>query len=83
VDEAFKRISKSSKPLNEQISATYNILQDFEGKYASDVAIVGLGRWVSELKARNTAFAGLMRERVDEGSLNVDIMLKRRGLGGL
>jgi hypothetical protein len=75
VFDTYGNIAKKS--LNEQTSATYNILQDLEGKYAPDVATVGLGRWVAELKARNTAFAGLMRERVDEGSLKVDIVLKK------
>jgi hypothetical protein len=66
------------KSLSEQTSATYNILQDLEsGKYASDVAKVGLGEWVAELKARNIALAELMRERVDEGSMKVDIVLKK------
>jgi hypothetical protein len=75
VFDTYGNIAKKS--LNEQTSATYNILQDLEGKYAPDVAKVGLGRWVSELKARNTAFAGLMRDRVDEGSLKIDIVLKK------
>ena len=76
VFDTYGNIAK--KTLSEQTSATYNILQDLEsGKYAPDVAKVGLGRWVAELKARNTAFAGLMRERVDEGSLKVDIVLKK------
>jgi len=66
------------KSLQEQTSATYNILQDLESsKYAPDVAKAGLGQWVAELKARNTAFAELMRDRVDEGSLKVDIVLRK------
>ncbi|MDR1829753.1 MAG: DUF6261 family protein, partial [Candidatus Fibromonas sp.] len=65
------------KSLHEQTSATYNILQDLEsGKYAPDVAKVGLGEWVAELKRLNTAFAELMRERVAEGSMKVDIVLR-------
>ena len=65
------------KPLNDQTSATYNIVQDLEGKYAPDVAKVGLGPWLAELKARNIAFSDLMRERFDESSLRVDIVLKK------
>ena len=68
------------KPLNDQTSATYNIVQDFEGKYAPDVAKVGLGPWLAELKARNIAFSDLMRERFDESSLRVDIVLKKARL---
>ena len=65
------------KPLNDQTSATYNIVQDLEGKYAPDVAKVALGPWLAELKARNIAFSDLMRERFDESSLRVDIVLKK------
>jgi hypothetical protein len=65
------------KPLNDQTSATYNIVQDLEGRYAPDVAKVGLGPWLAELKARNIAFSDLMRERFDESSLKVDIVLKK------
>jgi hypothetical protein len=73
--DTYGNIAK--KPLNDQTSATYNILQDLEGRYAPDVAKVGLGPWLTELKARNTAFSDLMRERFDESSLKVDIVLKK------
>ena len=59
------------------LAGKYNILQDLEGKYASNVAKVGLGPWLAELKARNIAFSDLMRERFDESSLKVDIVLKK------
>ena len=69
------------KSLNEQTSATYNILQDLESsKYAPDVAKAGLGAWVAELKRLNLAFAELMRERADEGSVKVDIVLRKARL---
>jgi len=75
VFDTYGNIAKKS--LNEQTSATYNILQELEGKYASDVQTVGLWYWVHELKTRNIAFTNLVRERVDEGSLKVDIVLKK------
>ena len=86
VREAAKRLkivfdtygNIARKSLSEQTSATYNILQDLEsGKYAPDVARAGLGQWVAELKARNIALAELMRDRVDEGSVKVDIVLRK------
>jgi hypothetical protein len=64
------------KPLNEQTSAVYNILQELKGKYAPDTALVGIASWVSELEARNNAFADLMRERFDETAARTDIVLK-------
>ncbi|MCL2101466.1 MAG: DUF6261 family protein, partial [Fibromonadales bacterium] len=66
----------AKKPLNEQTSATYNILQELEGKYAGDVAVVGIQQWVAELKARNNAFSDLVKERFDESALKTDIVLK-------
>lgn len=64
------------KPLNEQTSAVYNILQELKGKYAPDTVSVGIGSWVSELEVRNNAFADLMRERFDETASRSDIVLK-------
>ncbi|MCL2101233.1 MAG: DUF6261 family protein [Fibromonadales bacterium] len=73
------------KPLNEQTSATYNILQELEGKYTGDVAVVGIQQWVAELKARNNAFGDLVKERFDESALKTDIVLRdaRRELDGV
>ena len=64
------------KSLNEQTSAVYNILQELKGKYAPDTALVGISGWISELEARNNAFADLMRERFDETAARSDIVLK-------
>jgi len=72
--DTYGNIAK--KPLNEQTSATYNILQELEGKYAADVQTVGISQWVAELKARNNAFSDLVKERFDESALKTDIVLK-------
>jgi hypothetical protein len=64
------------KPLNEQTSAVYNILQELKGKYAADAATIGVAGWVLELEARNNAFADLMRERFDETASRTDVVLK-------
>ena len=74
VFDTYGNIAK--KPLNEQTSATYNILQELKGKYAQDTALVGISGWVSELEVRNNAFADLMRERFDETAARTDIVLK-------
>ena len=64
------------KPLNEQTSATYNILQELQGKYAQDAEAVGIAQWASELQARNNAFSSLMKERFDETASRCDIVLR-------
>jgi hypothetical protein len=66
----------ASKPLNEETSAIYNILQELQGKYAADVATVGIGQWVAELQTRNAAFEALVKERFDETAGRTDIVLK-------
>lgn len=66
----------SKKPLNEQTSAVYNILQELQGKYAADVAAVGIEQWAAELQVRNNAFGALMKDRFDETALRTDVVLK-------
>jgi len=44
------------KPYNGQTADTYSLIDDLTGKYASDVATIGMSEWVTELKANNDAF---------------------------
>jgi len=74
VFDTYGNIAK--KPLDEQTSAVYNILQDLQGKYAADVAKVGIEQWVTELQARNIAFGALVKDRFDETALRTDVVLK-------
>jgi DNA-binding Lrp family transcriptional regulator len=66
----------AGKPLNEETSAIYNILQELKGKYTADAASVGLTEWVAELEARNQTFEGLVKERFDETAHRTDIVLR-------
>jgi hypothetical protein len=66
----------ANKPLNEETSAIYNLLQELQGKYASDVTTVGIEQWVTELEVRNKAFEKLVKERFDETAARTDIVLK-------
>jgi len=70
----------SALPLNEQTSAVYNVLQDLQGKYAADVAAVGIGQWVTELQERNEAFKALRKDRFDEAALKSDVVLREARL---
>jgi len=65
-----------NKSLIDETSALYNVLQDLQGKYATDVGTVGLSYWVAELKARNEAFEQLMKQRFDEITARTDIVLR-------
>jgi uncharacterized protein (TIGR02145 family) len=62
----------ASKPLNEETSAIYNILQELHGGFASDAATVGISQWVAELQTRNVAFENLVKERFDETASRTD-----------
>ena len=67
-----------NKPLNEETSAIYNILQELKGKYTADVASVGITQWVTELENRNKAFETLVKERFDEtAARTTDIVMKQ------
>ena len=66
----------AKKPLNEQTSGVYNILQDLKGAYAADALKVGITDWATELETANEAFDRLMKDRYEETALKTDIILK-------
>ena len=66
----------SKKPLNEQTSAVYNILQELRGNYAEQARTVGIDGWANELEARNNAFEALVKERFDESAAKTDVVVK-------
>jgi len=65
------------KPLNEGTSVINSLLQEFQGKYAQEVSIVGIENWVSELRSRNSVFEALVKERFDEAASKSGIVLKK------
>ena len=64
------------KPLNEQTSAVYNILQELQGDYAADVTASGIENWVEELKKRNEVFRKLMQDRFSETALKSGVSVR-------
>ena len=64
------------KPLNEETSAIYNLVQELQSNYAADLTATGIAQWVAELKARNEAFENLVKERFDETAAKTDVVLK-------
>ena len=85
VREAAKRLkivfdtygNLAKKPLNEQTSGIYNILQDLNGKYYSDASEVGIIEWMNELQAANEEFDNLMKSRYEESAMKTDLVLKQ------
>ena len=66
----------ATKPLSEQTSATYNILQELQGEYAEHVEIMGITEWVAELKTCNDALEKLMNERYGKTSGKSNVVVK-------
>jgi len=65
------------KPLNEQTSAIYNLLQDLDStKYRLDANHVGIIDWLRELETRNNNFADLVRQRFEESAKKVNVVMK-------
>jgi hypothetical protein len=67
----------SRKPLNEQTSAIYNLVQELKSdKYVSDTNSVGLMTWLVELEKRNADMEALMIDRFDETAAKSNIVMK-------
>jgi len=64
------------KQYDEESSGIYNLLQDLTGKYAADVAKVGLRTWVERLETANNNFRQLMKERGDETAEKTELAMK-------
>jgi len=85
VQQAAKKLSilfntygnLARKPLNEQTSAVYNLMQELRGAYAETVNTAGLRAWVDELETANLAFIELYRERQDETAQKPDFILSQ------
>jgi len=80
VFDTYGNIAK--KPIKEQTSATVNILQELQGKYAADCAKVKISDWVSLLATQNTALNALVAERIDETAAKTDVVLKEARIAG-
>jgi hypothetical protein len=56
------------KPYDQETASITKLVSELEGSYAADVATLGVGGWVAELKARNNAFDSLKNQRYSENS---------------
>jgi len=65
----------AAKPLNEQTSGVYNLLQDLNARIA-DAEKTGVAEWMTELQAANEAFSRLVKDRYDETAARSDIVMK-------
>jgi hypothetical protein len=64
------------KPLNEETSAIYNLLQELKGEYAADIKTLGAADWVTELETVNNNFEKLVKERYEESAQRSSLVLK-------
>jgi len=66
----------AQKPLNEETSAVYNILQDLNNVYKNDAAKINILDWMGELQAANEKFSQLVENRYEESAMKTDLVLK-------
>jgi len=65
----------AKKPLNEQTSGVYNLLQDLNARY-DDAEKAGIAEWMTELQTANDTFSQLVKDRYDESAAKTDIVLR-------
>ena len=66
----------SSKPINEETSAIYNLLQELNDNYSSDMQKVGIKPWATQLEIENKIVEALIKQRVDEQSTKSELKMK-------
>jgi hypothetical protein len=64
------------KPYQEETAGIYNLLGDLKEKYAKDVKILNLDKWVNELESNNIAFENLVKARFSELEQVTDLKAK-------
>jgi len=63
-------------PLNEETSAIYNLVQDLNEKYSTEVGQVNIMGWVSKLKADNEAYEALVTSGYEEEAAKTELKAK-------
>ena len=66
----------AQKPLNEETSAVYNLLQDLFQKYKDESMKVGIMDWLYELQNANNNFDILVKKRYKESAEKTDLILR-------
>jgi hypothetical protein len=66
----------TTKPYDQQTTATLKLIELLETKYAADVATLRLGDWVNELKENNQAVVALVGERYTDESEKSPLKMK-------
>jgi hypothetical protein len=64
------------KPYTEETTAINNLVQDINTRCADDVALLGIGEWITELNNTNKAFDDLMNRRFDKAAGQPHINLR-------
>jgi hypothetical protein len=74
VFETYGNLAK--KPLNEETSAVYNLVQDLRNTYENEVQLTHLDEWITELEAANNAFEQLGVDRFEEDAAKTHLVMK-------
>lgn len=65
------------KSYDAETAAITSLINDLQGIYAADAAVVGITEWVTELKANNTAFDDLKNNRYSEEANKTQLRMKQ------
>ena len=65
------------KPLNEETSAVYNLLQDLNSACINDVEKLNLSGWVERLQSDNFVFDSLVKARNNEAAAKTQLRVKQ------
>jgi hypothetical protein len=76
VFNTYGGLNLARRPLNEQTSALYNLLQELNGAYAADIHTLNITKWVEELEANNRTFDELVKTRYDEKAQRTDLVVR-------
>ncbi len=67
----------AEKPLNEETSAIYNLLQELQAESrVKDVEMVKLKEWMTQLELENKTVEALIMKRDDENSVKTHLIMK-------
>ena len=72
--EAYGNIAQ--KPLNEETSAIYNLVQELRDNFANDVELLNLHPWLDVLEAANTRYEGLVKSSYEEEVVKTELKVK-------
>ena len=67
----------ASKPLNEETSAIYNLIQELNKNYLNEIAALNLAPWLAKLDADNKLYEALVKSSYEEEAAKTELRVKK------